>query len=345
MHFDLAVIGAGIIGATIAHEAQRRLPGMTILVVDSPAAVPTATTLSAGLVTPFCGVGLRRARSLLAYAHYAKLSKRNVLVRKVGFMFFARSRDEAGPLLFSASAVDRGIPAIEQVLGERDRCGDLWNGGHAYVVDVPRLVQSYLAPEDGTPCTALVPFAILREKLSNAVWKNQEWTLTVGNDVVSASRVIWATGAWATREFPRIKDQWTKKIVAFDLKSDVSPTPVVYLPREKAFLMPDIARAGWLLSITSNDWTCEPGTPVFTTRAEEEMARSVLSECLPGLHINTLVPRVAVDSYSGDRNPLVAPVECGDLACAIVGASGSGVRFAPALALEALNAVGLSVGP
>jgi len=47
--------------------------------------------------------------------------------------------------------------------------------------------------------------------------------------------------------------------------------------------------------------------------------------------------------YTADRNPRVVPL--GQNACAVGGASGSGVRFAPALAYEALAAVGLRIEP
>ncbi|RBB94927.1 FAD-binding oxidoreductase, partial [Pseudomonas sp. MWU12-2115] len=56
-----------------------------------------------------------------------------------------------------------------------------------------------------------------------------------------------------------------------------------------------------------------------------------------------LAARTAVDGYTADRNPRVAPI--GRNGCAVAGASGSGVRFAPALAYEALAAVGLPFEP
>lgn len=87
MRVDLAIVGAGIMGATIASQARRLIPGLSIAVIEAGNAEQSATRLSAGLVTPFCGEGTRRRRSEFAYRYYEEQASQHDDVRKVPFTF------------------------------------------------------------------------------------------------------------------------------------------------------------------------------------------------------------------------------------------------------------------
>lgn len=327
-------------GATIVNLVQRHLPKINLVVIDRPHSMPTASDLSAGVVTPFCGTSQRYERSLLAYQHYELLHQSCNAIRKTKFLFFGEQPDIGGPIF--SKIVKEVIPkstTVNAIFAGRQQSDPLWHAGYAYIVDVPKLVTNYLT-------THRLSFTILREEVNRVLWKNGVWNLSMSEKYLSADRVIWATGPWANAQYSMLTGAKTKKIVAFDITAKFKPTEqseFVYLLRESAFLMPNIKNNGWLLSITSKDWDCDPTTPVFVNQWEEDRARSIIAEYLPGLRGASLRSRVAVDSYTADGNPLVVGIDGGARSCGIVGASGSGVRFAPALAFEALKMVDLSL--
>ncbi|MGS0894426.1 NAD(P)/FAD-dependent oxidoreductase [Burkholderia stagnalis] len=343
MRVDLAIVGAGVTGATIAHVVARHAPALRIAVFDARPVVQTATALSAGVVTPFCGTGERRARSLVAHAYYDAWMRAGCCVCDAPFAFVAAGPDAGGPMLATPVAADRPAPD-DALLGAPPSGMRLWRGGRAWLIDVPRLVARYLTGARAVerfdaPVTHVTPHA-------------GGWTIVAGGATLQADRLVRASGPWpavdgeaAGADAP--PDIVTKKIVAFDVDGGALPpgprAPVVHLPDAGAFLAPMHARRGWLLSITSHEWGCAPGRRVAPSDAERRLARDLLDRHFPGLRDAHLAARAAVDGYTADRNPWIAPF--GRNGCAVAGASGSGARFAPALAYEALTAVGLPFEP
>ncbi|MCW3695923.1 NAD(P)/FAD-dependent oxidoreductase [Burkholderia cenocepacia] len=342
MRFDLAIIGAGVTGATIAHVAARHAGALRIAVFDARPAVQTATALSAGVVTPFCGSGARRARSLVAHAYYGAWARAGCCVRAAPFTFVADAPDAGGPLLAPPVADDPpdpgATPLVALPAGAR-----LWRGGRAWLVDVPRLVAHYL--------TGARTVERFDAPVTHVTRDAGGWTVVAPGVTLRADRLIRASGPWPAIDGEAGVDAGTdivtKKIVAFDVDGRGLPppadAPVVYLPDAQAFLAPVHARRGWLLSITSHAWGCAAGARVAPSADERALAHALLDRHFPGLRDAHLAARTAVDGYTADRNPRVAPI--GRDGCAVAGASGSGVRFAPALAYEALAAVGLPFEP
>ncbi|HIC7212679.1 NAD(P)/FAD-dependent oxidoreductase [Burkholderia stabilis] len=342
MRVDLAIVGAGVTGATIAHVAARHAGALRIAVFDARPAVQTATALSAGVITPFCGTGERRARSLVANAYYGAWARAGCCVRDAPFAFVATAADAGGPLLATPVAADTP-GADEALLGALPAGERLWRGGRAWLVDVPRLVARYLT---GTPAVERFDAPVTHVTQGAGGW------IVVANGVtLHADRLVHAGGPWpavdAEAGGDARPDIVTKKIVAFDVDGRALPpapdAPVVYLPGAQAFLAPMHARRGWLLSITSHAWGCAAGARVAPSADERALARRLLERHFPGLRDAHLAARAAVDGYTADRNPRITPF--GRHGCSVAGASGSGVRFAPALAYEALAAVGLAFEP
>ncbi|VWD10909.1 prephenate dehydrogenase [Burkholderia lata] len=346
MRVDLAIVGAGVTGATIAHVAARHAGALRIAVFDARPVVQTATALSAGVVTPFCGTGERRARSLVANAYYGAWARAGCCVRDAPFAFVAAASDAGGPLF--ATPVPSDTPgAGDALLGALPAGARLWRAGRAWLVDVPRLVAHYLTG----------PHAVERfdAPVTHVSRNAGGWTLVANGVTLHADRLVRASGPWPAVDGEAVDDVRgearpdivTKKIVAFDVDGRALPpapdSPVVYLPDAQAFLAPVHARRGWLLSITSHAWGCAAGARVGPSADERALAHALLARHFPGLRDAHLAARVAVDGYTTDRNPRVTPI--GRNGCAVAGASGSGVRFAPALAYEALAAVGLPFAP
>ncbi|MFJ2547828.1 NAD(P)/FAD-dependent oxidoreductase [Pseudomonas sp. NPDC087612] len=334
MQADLVVVGAGIVGATLVARVRQCLPGLSLMLVDDGQRA-SASALSAGLVTPFCGAGSRRRRSELAFAHYQALSQRWPGVAKVAFSFVASEGQR--PLLFDAKPLEGRLAALMHQYRGASAKPALFQAGHAFVIDVPGLVSAYLAPGEGR----LTRLAARVERLDG---DGRAWCLQTSAGAVTARRVIFASGARSNALLGAIPGSLIKKIVAFDLQAAQLPDPtqgVIYMPARKAFVMPNQRRDGWLLSITSADWRAVADGRVDALPDEAREAQSILQQELPGLPIRSLRARAAFDSYCADGEPRVVCLPGGPGACALVGASGSGVRFAPALANEALVAVGL----
>ncbi|WP_175820783.1 FAD-dependent oxidoreductase [Burkholderia sp. BCC0419] len=342
MRVDLAIVGAGVTGATIAHVAARHAGALRIAVFDARPAVQTATALSAGVITPFCGSGERRARSLVANAYYGAWARAGCCVRAAPFAFVADAPDAGGPLL-EPPVADNPPAAVAALLGALPAGAHLWHSGRAWLVDVPRLVAHYL-----TGAHAVERFDA---PVTHVTHDADGWTVVAHGVTLRADRLIRASGPWPAVDGEAAGDARTdivtKKIVAFDVDGRGLPpapdAPVVYLPDAQAFLAPMHARRGWLLSITSHAWGCAAGARVAPSAAERALAHALLDRHFPGLRDAHLAARTAVDGYTADRNPRVAPI--GRHGCSVAGASGSGVRFAPALAYEALAAVGLPFEP
>ncbi|QXI36421.1 NAD(P)/FAD-dependent oxidoreductase [Pseudomonas xantholysinigenes] len=339
MATDLVVLGAGIVGASVVAEARRRLPGLSIVLLDDGRRV-SASALSAGLVTPFCGEGLRRRRSLQAFAHYQALGLGWAGVSQLPFSYVHDPAQAPRPLLFEARSV---ASPLAEVLGRyrgQRTLGTLLQAGHALAVDVPGLVRACLA----LGATGPGRFERVEARVERVSREAAGWRLQAAGGTLQARHLIVAAGARGNALDGVVQGGSIKKIVAFDLQGPRPPDTaegVIYLPGRKAFVMRNRQGDGWLLSITSEDWRNDAEGDLSVHSHETRQARRILDEELPGLDIHTLRPRAAFDSYCSDFEPQVVRLPQGPGACALVGASGSGVRFAPALACEALAAVGL----
>ncbi|QXH33683.1 NAD(P)/FAD-dependent oxidoreductase [Pseudomonas muyukensis] len=337
MATDLLVLGAGIVGASVVAEARRCLPGLSIVLVDDgrPGA---ASALSAGLVTPFCGEGLRRRRSLQAFAHYQALGRGWAGVHRLPFSFVHDPAQAPRPLMFEARPLSG---PLAEVLGRYRGVhppATLLQAGYALAVDVPALVRACLA-QGGSG-----RFERVQAQVERVTRAGDDWCLHTADGLLRARCLVVAAGARSNALAGVARAGSIKKIVAFDLQGPQLPDAgegVLYMPGRKAFVMRDWQRAGWLLSITSEDWRTDAEGDLAVQRQEARQARRILAEELPGLAIHSLRPRTAFDSYCADYEPRVLCLPQGPGACAVLGASGSGVRFAPALACEALAAVGL----
>lgn len=330
---DLAIIGAGIVGATIASLARRRRPDARILIADCHGPATGATALSAGLVSPFRGRGTRGRRSSAAYLHYTALLGETDSVATNGFVFLADDLAGVTALRDDVARLMQDAPwPLDLEQGEQ-----AWSGADAFVVDGPRLVHHYL-----DDCRT-GPTEILAARLDDACWTGAQWQLALGASSAQARHLVLATGAWPSRHLADGASLRTKKIVAFHLTDCPPPlagTPILYFTQDQSFLLPRPTHANWLLSITSTEWDLPAGEGCTATDAEHALARRILTNYVPSLAGAVLQPAVAVDSYTDAFEPQIVPCAASAQGCAVLGSSGSGVRWAPALAEEALDAVG-----
>ncbi len=158
-----------------------------------------------------------------------------------------------------------------------------------------------------------------------------------------AARVVVAVGPWITTDhWQAFADRLgvrVKKVVAMHL--DVRPRaddPVVLLMADDAFLLPDVEGDRYLFSFASQEWDCPPDPArLRITPDDRELALDILERRLPGLARHWSGGRVFCDAYAPNRAPLVAGLDPDRRICIATGASGSGFRLAPGMALAALR--------
>ncbi|GFE18339.1 hypothetical protein Sgleb_63860 [Streptomyces glebosus] len=345
--YDLAVVGAGIIGAMTAYRAARRSPRPRVLVLDAGTPGAGATGSSAGFDLP-SGRGAAQlelaARSAARYrelvAQHPELTRDRVAVRWLV--------DAAGQAALARS-LHGEPPAAADAETER-RLAEIFPG----FTRSPGTALLTSPPAEHTAPARTV--AVLLEQVRAAAPGNAVWPGFAVTEVrrraglfdlyahdgarVSARRLVTATGPWALDgpygEVARTYGVRCKKVAAYHIP--VCPpagAPALVLEDDDAFLLPQPDRDRWLFSFTSQDWDCAPGSPSMRLGPHDRrLARAVLDRHVPGFAPLLGGGQVHCDGYAPGHLPVVAAAEDG--AVLAVAGAGSGYRLAPAIAEDAL---------
>ncbi len=345
--FDLAVVGAGIVGAAAAYQAAVRRPDWRILLAERSAVGCGATRHSAGLDLPFGETPAKRflaARSFEAWgrlaAELAPLPLRELpLYAVVGEAALEdAARGFALPGLRAADAAEerrlrRALPDLAL------RPGQVLLAGGRCRLGFPQAIAEALVARYRTGARRLlwegVEIASLRGDGPYAL------DAADGRTVVSR-RVLIATGPWLPTgpagALARSRGVRTKKIVALHLERPARfSDPVCAFLDDGAFLLPIAERGEWLFSFTCEEWDCAPSGLLLISAADRTAALALLGRYCPALSGAATGGRVFCDAYTPDRTPLVASPSAGSGLVVAGGCSGSGYRLAPALAEDALD--------
>ncbi|MEO3809599.1 FAD-binding oxidoreductase [Sphaerisporangium sp. B11E5] len=343
--FDLAVVGAGIIGALTGRLALDREPGLRVLTLDQGGL--NASGLSAGLDVPTGRDARQRELAARSTALYRRLlaERPGLPVRPVDtYWLIGRDgleglrRTMAGPRLLEAgpdalAGVFDGLrPSAGQVLLRSD------GSSHA---DVGGLARGLLDAQRAHPGCA-----VRRGTRVVAVRADGDGHRLVGDGgrtLAWCRSVVLATGPWATHgpfgERVRAAGLRIKKVAAFflDLKP-VDGAPVLIFEDDDAFLLPQPESGRWLFSFTSREWDGSPaaGPPALSGDDRCEATR-VLRRYVPSTAGMISGGRAFYDGYTPDRLPLVEAVPGHPGVVVAAGGNGSGYRLAPAIAERALG--------
>ena len=346
--FDLAVIGAGIIGVMTAYLAQQEAE-WRILLLDRSMVGDGASKYSAGLDLPYGRSARQKSLSALSSRIYLKL--------KTAMPDLPVSNLP----LFGITGKDRMNEVVEGFIPNTVRIGE--------ARDVERLRECFddLAISDEQVLLAGVDCSFARVDLVASIvldhlkragmvecWEGAEvrgvrknngvFSLEVadGREVLTR-RVLLATGPWLLRgpgrDAAREAGVRIKKIVSLHVDRCPGPDdPVLFLFDEDAFLLPLYDRREWLFSFTSQEWDCEPEiSRLSISREDRETALAILARYCPSFVERCHGGRVFCDAYSPDRAPMIQAIP-GMANYVIAGAcSGSGYRLAPAIAYESLK--------
>ncbi len=345
---ELAIVGAGIIGATAAYLACRSNPEWSVVVLDRSLAGQGATAYSVGLELPYGHTPFHQELSRSSLQFYAQLAAEiPTLARRPLPIFTVTHRDHADQVAacFHDPELRHATPSDEKQLHQ------------AYPdlrVASDEVILAGCTASYGFPATITIQILDLLKHtcnlslwegaaVSNIIFENNRFRLAITDGrELAARRVLVAVGPWLPftvgRELAQAEQVRIKKVAALHV-DQVPPAgaPVVFFIDDDAFLLPVQEQGRWLYSFRSNHWDCMPEISTLSISPEDrKQALCILQRHCPAFAERCYGGRVFCDAYGLDRKPLHRSFP-GFTNYAVAGAgSGSGFRFAPAIAQHAL---------
>ena len=353
MGFDLAIIGGGIVGATIAALARIRRPLARIALLEQHL-VGTGASLYGGALR----VPLGTSRT-----HRALTARSEDLFRAIEAW--------GGPLPGRPLPIVWIVPATRReafagcLTGASEAAGPATR--RALEARVPGLA---LDPGDvvltGPPAWHGNPGATAR-RLVGALRRQAGFVayegfrvaavdvrpdgcdvVGAGGDVLRSRQVVRATGPWLALPGAGAQPAGlrTKKVSALhvDLAARDDDPAIVFVD-DDAYLLPDPDSGRWIFCISSDEWDVAPQrSGLGVSGRDRAIAARVLGRHAPALTALCRGGRVFCDGYTDDRLPLVACDPGTQRLVHALGGSGAGYRFAPAMAEQALALLGLEPG-
>ncbi|HEU5470233.1 MAG TPA: FAD-dependent oxidoreductase [Actinophytocola sp.] len=344
MMHDLAVVGAGVLGCCTAYQAIRSHPDWRVLLLERSAIGAGATGWSAGVSFPLAATARHRELVRASAAEYAALpatAKR--FLRPVRMIYVvsgerlaalrdrvvdAELREVSGD---ERHRVTRMLPDLR--LGADERL--LTHDGAGFAVDAKQFSEALVAERVEVRLGAQVETV---ESLGDA------FRLATGRAEWLARRVVVASGPWSVpTPLPDPPGARRKRIAAVHAALPVvAGDPLVYFVDDDLFLLPMSAGSA-LVSYYRDEWDTDPATvDGVANRADLTLGTEALRRRSPAAAAAVTGGRAFCDLYTDARLPVVVSDPGIPGLAAIRGGSGSGVRLAPALAGEALRAVGSS---
>jgi D-hydroxyproline dehydrogenase subunit beta len=347
--FDLAIIGAGIVGAATAYQASTEHRDWRVVVLEKSMVGNGATRHSLALDLPFGRTPRQKwmAEESVSFFRELKAREPHFPVHQISFALVIQSQDIER---LSVSFIDSRLhPADAQ---EQDQIEACYPG--LFVPENYRILMGtnarYGIPQSAasnlirSACAAGQVECWEGTEIAEARHQKQRYLLSAADGrTILARRVVVATGPWIVNgpwaELSRQQHIRTKKVAA--LQVDCCPrenTPVLYFVDEDAFLLPAREASRFWFSFTSTDWDCDPQSANLRVNANDRfLALSILNRYGLALAQHCNGARVFCDAYSPDRAPLVSAMSFAP-DCVVAGAgSGSGFRLAPSIAATAIR--------
>ncbi|GAA4782248.1 FAD-binding oxidoreductase [Lysobacter hankyongensis] len=347
--FDIAIVGAGIVGAQVAYQAHQRHPDWRVLLIDRSLVGGGVSHYSGGLDHPFGWSPEQKILASESLELYTRLKRDIPEAPFFDLPLYGITRAENSALMLSRFTKPGAHRAdADELRRLTDTYTDLEIGDDRIAITGCR--GGYGDP--GGVCNAIVRRLRQNERIRVVEGTKVESIRSEDEDhLLSAAdgrefrsrRLVIATGPWMLdgpgMEAMRAHDVRIKKIVAMHI--EMTPTlesPILFFLDDDSYLLPVVHRGHWIFSFPSTHWDCIPTIDALTIAPDDrERARGILAKYSSKLVDMCTNGRVFCDAYTQSRLPVIAPLPGMQRASVAGACSGFGFRLAPAIARRALD--------
>lgn len=334
--WDIAIIGAGIVGLLCAYFANQRSPHSKILLIDKGQAGHGATRYAGAIMGLFGETSFKRELSRFSCDFYVDYQKKNpsfpLYQIPIDWSFLPNNSENffrfIGLNTFPCNTSQRsGRHASERI----------------YVIDS---LEAHASIKRDLLRNKMVS---LREECEIVACekKGEQFLIHTSSFTnLEASRLIIATGPWSippwTPIFPQLLLR-TKKIVSLCVKFPIKEHQRGLAVYERdIFMIPIHHRNYWLYSFTSPEWLSQgvDEQKFVLTETDINTATQLVEDIFPHFLSHGYTARIHSDSYSKDNHPIIWADQTRKLGIGI-GCCGSGIRLAPGIANQLLNTLGV----
>lgn len=345
--YDLAIIGAGILGVLSAYEISKRKPNWRILIVDRSLIGFGATHYSLGAQFPFGNTPVKSQLTQQSIKGWEELQNEipDLPIKNLSYYGLCHQEniESLMPKFVDPKANLLRLDAMQEfkqeypdiLVSENQRIIASRDAGVADVLSVTLKISSVLQKNknidlyEGIAIEDIVIENIENEK--NIILK------TSLQQHFHTDRVLLTTGPWITTGWMQniAKDAQirTKKIVSFHiLRPPERESALLFFHDEQAFLLPDVDRSRWLFSFTAQEWDLSPeSSRLVMSSLDFELGISLLQKYCPAFVPYFRGGRVFCDAYSTTLEPLIFEIPDKPNIYVAGAGSGSGFRLAPAI--------------
>jgi len=352
--YDLAIVGAGIIGASAAWLAARNFPGLNIIVLERDKCGAGTSFFSASLDLPLAHTHFRKILTLRSRKLYSEMRNEIPHLPFEALRAFLWVNEKYEEEALSKVADDSGFVANETALNRvknefpflrPPKWKVMISGLTAHRATSNSMATKILEGLQSCPCITINE----NTEITDIVKNDGSFLLQASKrKVFVARKVIEATGPWLlygpAAAIALANGIRIKKVVAFHIESKPQPHSAVhYFFEEDAFLMPMYERGQWLFSYRNEHWDVKPDLSTLKVSGDElEKAVSILNKFSLGLAAKLVGEQVFCDGYTNSGDPLIISVPGNDGYVIAGAAAGSGFRLGPAIAEHALSLLQLN---
>ncbi len=343
---DCLVIGGGIIGASVAHQAAGRHPGWDIHLLD-PRGIGSGTTASsAGLYVPFGAT--TEIRSLVrdglpAFSAYRSWVADDT-IRDLRFLVVLRTtaRNDLLAMMTGGAAHEPTADDLDWFAHRYPEC-DLAGQEIIRLDGAFRVRAGELA---GQLATASPNVRFVAASAQVVRRREQGWVVEHDAGTTAAARVILSVGPWMLPVLdlpaPSALDApgRRKRVAAMHAyNAPKADDRAVYFLDDDVFLLPEPRLGYTIASFYLDRWSQPPGSgdPV-PAPADQAVGRAALARRIgPAFAATCGGGRAGTDVYQPQRLPAVLALDPDSTLLFAGAGSGSGVRLAPGIATRVVG--------
>ncbi|MCP3392207.1 FAD-binding oxidoreductase [Bradyrhizobium sp. CCGB12] len=346
--YDLAIVGAGVMGLSAAFIAASNHPRDKIAIFERDIVGAGASRFAPGIQINICRN--ERERQLInpsstfwrrIYPHGLWPVGRDCdvfwLTRHPKDL--ARATSVGGTTPSTASALTERLASLPHFLIPSDTAVELDRGSYSPVAPIVQdMVQRLKAL--GISICERTSVERIRRGPSNILLQTSDAREHL------TRRALLAIGPWLPdsplvahlTDRPRLR---VKKVVSLHLAARPTPNcPMIGLFDDYAFLIPMIEEGYWLFSFTSQEWDVRADTDELHVSSDDlARATAILAKWFSCDVPAVASVRVFCDCYSDDGVPFSLPAKTIAGLHVIGGGAGNGFRFGPACAEEAIRSL------